>query len=140
MVNNMCTSPETETSRAREIRKYEPILGAPGVSAWTVMFFKLKQFFAVDLFTKASVFVWISTWMAWKLLDRGKLASDVAVLSVVGLMGLAWMNWCMRKHVGPFIEAVCVWIKGGPSLPSTPARTTTTTITKTRADIPIEDK
>jgi hypothetical protein len=103
----------TETERNSTIANHEPILGAPGVSAWKVFIYRLKQLFLVDLPSKASIFVWISTWMTWYLLDKGKLASDVAVIMVVGLNALAWMNWCMRKYVGPLMEAIACWLSSG---------------------------
>jgi hypothetical protein len=134
----MCSTPDTEVTRSQEIRKYEPILGTPGTSAWSVFTYRLKLFFLVDLPSKASVFVWISTWMAWKLLDRGKLASDVAIIAVVGLMVLAWMNWCMRKHVGPFIEAICDWLRGS-SKPNIVVQTGQPT-PSAKPDIPETDK
>jgi hypothetical protein len=110
----------TETERSESITSYEPILGAPGVSSWRVLTYRLKLLFFVDLPSKASVFVWVSTWMAWKLLDKGKLVSDVAVITVVGLMALSWLNWCMRKYVGPLMEAIASWISGARNRPLPP--------------------
>jgi hypothetical protein len=103
----------TETERNDNFNKYEPVFGKPGVSWFKVLCFRIGQLLFVDMPSKASVFVWISTWMAWKLLDKGKLVSDVAVIAVVGLMALAWLNWCMRKYVGPLMEAIASWLSKG---------------------------
>lgn len=102
----------TETERSETIKSYEPLLGAPGVKARTVLARRIKELLIVDIWSKSAVFVYVTTHMAWKLLDKGKLVSDVAVIAVVGLMALAWMNWCMRKHVGPIMEALAAWIAG----------------------------
>lgn len=102
----------TESERSETIKSYEPILGAPGVKPIHVLLHRLRELFIVDIWSKSAVFVYVTTHMAWKLLDRGKLVSDAAVIAVVGLMALAWMNWCMRKHVGPIVEALATWLAG----------------------------
>jgi|GEM_PF-5867827 hypothetical protein len=102
----------TERERIENFNHYEPVYGDPGTHWWTVLFHRIGMLICVDLPSKASVFVWITTWMTWKLLDKGKLVSDVAVIAVVGIMALAWMNWCMRKHVGPIMEALAAWLAG----------------------------
>jgi hypothetical protein len=113
----------TETERIEGFNEYEPIFGKPGIRWYQVLLYRLGTLFFVDLPSKATIFVIVVTWMAWRLLDKGKLVSDVAVIAVVGLMALAWLNFCMRKYVGPLLEAIATLIaswKSGPKPISPP--------------------
>lgn len=103
---------DNEESRIKQFQKHEPIWGAPGVSWWAILKFRLVRLLFIDLLTPATIFAIISTVWMYHWLYSGHLESTIVALAILFIYMVSWLLLIRRSEAGMLLQALASLIKG----------------------------
>lgn len=138
-------SHSVEEDRSIKFSKHEPIWGAPGVTVWQILKYRVIRFFVIDLLTPAAPFAGLSTvWLFHWLYSGSTTGNTLVSLAILFVYLISWLFLIRRQDAGMLIAALASLIRGisikwgggtlyNPSAPSGPTTTVINTTTETDA-------
>ncbi len=100
--------------RGASFSKHEPVWGAPGVTPWMILRYRLVKAFFIDLITPAVPFVIFTSigFFRWLELLKDNKVSVIVSSEMIFLYLIAWLFHVRRQEAGMLLEALASMIKG----------------------------